>query len=74
MTISAKDKTIIKIAACAIVVIVAWLYGFNTFNEMATTLEREAQNFPNRYKAMGFQLPPSTVPFGISGKVFLSRH
>ena len=42
--------------------------------EVATTLEREAQNFPNRYKAMGLQLPPSTVPSGISGKVFLSRH
>ena len=41
MRISAKDKTIIKIAACAIIVLIAWLYGFNTFNEMASALERE---------------------------------
>ena len=41
MTISTKDKTIIKIAVCAIVVLVAWLYGFNTFNEMASAIERE---------------------------------
>lgn len=41
MRISDKDKTIIKIAVCAIIVVVAWLYGFNTFNEMATAIERE---------------------------------
>ena len=41
--------------------------------EVATTLEREAQDFPSRYKAMGMQFPPVTTPSGINGKVFLLR-
>ena len=41
MMLSTRDKTIIKIAACALVVLIAWLYGFNTFNEMASALERD---------------------------------
>ena len=39
--------------------------------EVATTLEREAQDFPSRYKAMGMEFPPVTTPSGICGKVFL---
>ena len=39
--------------------------------EVATTLERESVDFPNRFKAMGMQMPPVTVPSGINGKVYL---
>ncbi len=41
--------------------------------EAATTLEREAQNFPSRWAAMGIPQDPVTVPSGISGKVTLLR-
>ena len=39
--------------------------------EVATTLEREAVEFPNRFRAMGVQFPPVTTPSGISGSVLI---
>lgn len=41
MKVTERDKTIIKIASCVLLVVVAWLYGFNYFNEQVTILERE---------------------------------
>ena len=41
MKVTERDKTIIKIASCVLLVLIAWLYGFNTFNEKLTRLERE---------------------------------
>ncbi|MBR6322029.1 MAG: hypothetical protein IKR59_04085, partial [Lachnospiraceae bacterium] len=41
--------------------------------EVATTLEREAVDYPSRWAAMGVQMPEITVPSGISGKVILLR-
>ena len=41
--------------------------------EVATTLERESVDYPNRYKAMGLQMPPVTTPSGINGTLRLLR-
>ena len=41
--------------------------------EAATTLEREGHDFPSRFTQMGIEMPPSTVPSGINGKVLLIR-
>ena len=40
--------------------------------EVATTLEREAWDFPTRFTMMGMEKPPVTTPSGISGTVTLS--
>ena len=41
--------------------------------EVATTLEREAWDFPSRFQMAGMEKPPVTTPSGISGKVRLIR-
>ncbi|MBQ9611639.1 MAG: hypothetical protein IJV14_03480 [Lachnospiraceae bacterium] len=40
--------------------------------EVATTLEREAQDFPSRWAIPGAEAPVLTVPSGINGNVYLS--
>ena len=40
--------------------------------EVATTLEREAWDFPSRFAMLGMEKPPVTTPSGISGTVTLS--
>ncbi|MBP3218569.1 MAG: hypothetical protein J6M46_09370 [Lachnospiraceae bacterium] len=39
--------------------------------EVATTLEREAWDFPSRFAMPGMEKPPVTTPSGINGKVCL---